>query len=107
MGEMVRRDGAFVGRQIVPVGWLRESTAPQALTEPGAWRYGYQWWIEDDAPQGDVMARGISGQYLYIHRDAGVVVAVNGADRGFRTPGPMPMHLPCCGGSQPATRRNE
>jgi CubicO group peptidase (beta-lactamase class C family) len=87
MGEMVRRDGAFGGRQIVPAGWLRESTAPQARTEPGAWRYGYQWWIEDDAPQGEVMARGIYGQYLYIHKDAGVVVAVNGADRGFRTPG--------------------
>jgi hypothetical protein len=33
------------------------------------------------------MARGIYGQYIYIDRQRGVVIAVNGADRGFRNDG--------------------
>ena len=33
------------------------------------------------------MARGVYGQYIYINREAGVVIATNAADRGFREPG--------------------
>ena len=30
------------------------------------------------------MARGVYGQYIYINRPRGVVIAVNAADRNFR-----------------------
>lgn len=86
LGEMFRNDGYFDGRQIVPADWVATSTAPRAKTRPGAWQYGYQWWIAEDAPEGEFMARGIYGQYIYVNRQAGIVVAMTAADRGFRDP---------------------
>lgn len=87
LGEMFRDFGRLRGRQIVPEDWARESTAPSARTEPGKLKYGYQWWIPADAREGEFMARGIYGQYVYIDRQSGTVVAVSAADLGFRDPG--------------------
>lgn len=87
MGEMFRNDGTFQGRQIVPADWVLESTTPSAKTAPGAIQYGYQWWIPSDARDGEFLARGVYGQYVYINRDKATVVAVTGADRSFRAAG--------------------
>ena len=87
MGEMFRQDGVFMGRQIVPADWARASTTPSARTAPGDWQYGYQWWIADDAPEGEFMARGTYGQYVYVDKASGVVIALNAADRAFRQAG--------------------
>lgn len=87
MGQMFLQDGRYNGQQIVPADWVDASTAPSAPTAPGAIRYGYQWWIPADAAAGEFMARGVYGQYIYINRPAGVVIATNAADRGFREPG--------------------
>lgn len=87
MGEMFRNEGAFQGRQIVPRDWAIESTRASAPTKPGQIGYGYQWWIPVGARDGAFLARGIYGQFVYVDRQAGVVVAVNGADRDFREPG--------------------
>lgn len=84
MGLMFLQDGRLGGTQIVPADWVRDSTTPSAQTEPGQIMYGYQWWIPVGAEKGQFMARGIYGQYVYIDRDAGVVIAVNSADRNFR-----------------------
>lgn len=89
MGEMFRNDGAFHGRQIVPARWARESTAPSARTEPGKLQYGYQWWMPAEARKGTFMARGVYGQYVYIDKQSGVVIAVNAADRQFRDKGAL------------------
>ena len=67
--------------------------APSAPTAEGAIRYGYQWWIAADAPPGEFFARGIYGQYVYINKPAGVVIAVNSADRKFREPGVFEQNL--------------
>ena len=87
MGLLVAQDGRLGNRQIVPSDWIARATAPSARTAPGATGYGYQWWIPADARPGEVMARGVYGQYVYIDRVRDVVVAVNAADRGFRDPG--------------------
>lgn len=87
MGEMFRNDGAFGGRQIVPADWAMESTAPSAKTAPGKIKYGYQWWIPKDGRDGEFLARGVYGQYVYIDKQSGVVIAVNGADKQFRDDG--------------------
>ncbi|KUF11258.1 serine hydrolase domain-containing protein [Pseudoponticoccus marisrubri] len=87
MGELFRQGGRFDGRQIVPADWVAASTAPSAPTDPGAIRYGYQWWIPADARTGEFLARGVYGQYVYIGRQSGTVVAVNAADRAFREAG--------------------
>ncbi|WP_299192803.1 serine hydrolase [uncultured Litoreibacter sp.] len=87
MGLMFLQDGALGGTQIVPADWVRQSTAPSAKTAPGKIGYGYQWWIPTGSVEGEFQAQGIYGQYVYINREAGIVIAVNSADRKFREAG--------------------
>lgn len=87
MGQMFLQDGRYNDKQIVPADWVDASTRATAPTQPGAIGYGYQWWIPKDAVAGEFMARGVYGQYIYINRAAGVVIATNAADRRFRDPG--------------------
>ncbi|AGI69372.1 putative beta-lactamase [Octadecabacter antarcticus 307] len=86
-GHMIANGGIAYGTRIVSEGWIDESTAPSANTAVGDYGYGYQWWIPDGADAGQFMARGIYGQYIYIDRERGVVIAVNAADRQFREDG--------------------
>lgn len=83
-GQMIAQGGEWQGRQVVPRDWVEASTTKQA---PGGVGYGYQWWIADGAGPGEVNAQGIYGQYIWIDRARGVVIAVNAADRGFEEPG--------------------
>ena len=86
-GHMIANGGISFGTRIVSEAWIIESTAPSAPTAAGEIGYGYQWWIPVGASEGQFMARGIYGQYIYIDRPRGVVIAVNGADRQFRNAG--------------------
>ncbi|WP_417210130.1 serine hydrolase domain-containing protein [Antarctobacter sp.] len=87
LGEVFRDGGRLNGRQIVPEPWVMESTTPSAKTAPGKLKYGYQWWMPSDARAGEFMARGIYGQYVYVDRQSGTVVAMTAADRNFRETG--------------------
>jgi CubicO group peptidase (beta-lactamase class C family) len=84
VGLLVTRGGRWGELQLVPADWIAESTAASA---PGGVGYGYQWWLAPDARPGEVYGRGVYGQFLWIDRDAGVVIAVNAADRAFSQPG--------------------
>lgn len=86
-GQMYQQGGRWNDRQIVPQDWVAESTRPSAPTAPGRIGYGYQWWIPQGAADGEYMARGVYGQYIYVDTARNVVIAVNSADRGFREPG--------------------
>ena len=86
-GHMVANGGISFGTRIVSEEWIAESTAPSANTTLDQYGYGYQWWVPIGATTGQFMARGIYGQYIYIDRPRGVVIAVNGADKGFRNEG--------------------
>lgn len=83
-GQMILQGGQWQGRQVVPEAWVTAMTAPQAADGT---LYGFQWWLPADPSPGEVMARGIYGQWLYINPARGVVIAVNSADRGFEDPG--------------------
>ncbi|MBY6162825.1 beta-lactamase family protein [Mameliella alba] len=87
LGDMFRDYGRLQGKQIVPEDWVIESTTPSARTAPGKLQYGYQWWMPSDAREGEFMARGIYGQYVYVDRQSGTVVAITAADRAFREAG--------------------
>ncbi|SDW73885.1 hypothetical protein SAMN05444358_1011633 [Ruegeria halocynthiae] len=86
-GQLILQDGARDGDQVVPAEWLRESTWPSAPTKTGKIGYGYQWWVPVGAHEGEFMARGIYGQYLYFDQPRGILIATTGADRKFREPG--------------------
>lgn len=86
-GQMILQNGVRDGEQLVPADWIAESTWPSAPTEPGKIGYGYQWWIPKNAHEGEFLARGIYGQYIYFDQPRGVLIVSTGADRKFREPG--------------------
>lgn len=86
LGQMVAQGGVWQGERLVPTEWIDESTAPSA---PGGALYGYQWWLPTDPVPGEFYGRGVYGQFLWIDQNRNVVIAVNGADRGFRQPGAL------------------
>ena len=84
IGLLVAQGGQWQGEQLVPAGWIDHSTARSA---PGGAHYGYQWWLPRDGAEGEVFGRGVYGQYLWIDRARNVVIALNAANRDFRSPG--------------------
>uniref|UniRef100_UPI0040579BF5 serine hydrolase domain-containing protein n=1 Tax=Candidatus Electrothrix sp. TaxID=2170559 RepID=UPI0040579BF5 len=86
-GLMVEQMGRYGDRQVVPEDWIKASTTPSAPTPEGALQYGYQWWMPEDARDGELFGDGIYGQFIYIDRARDAVIVVTSADRGFREPG--------------------
>jgi len=89
-GTLYRDFGVLKGEQIIPSQWIEDSITPDAPhLQPGerdssdtTLGYGYQWWIPEQA-DGEFMALGIYGQYIYVNRKADVVIVKNSANRGF------------------------
>ena len=81
-GLMYLRQGQWRGEQILPPGWVTESTAPHSEAGPKR-GYGYMWWTgEADGPFGTVRvpgrifyAAGYRGHYLIVMPDLRLVVA--------------------------------
>lgn len=90
IGQLVEQGGQWQGQQIVSQDWVTESTAASAPRGVG---YGYQWWLPENAAPGEVYARGIYGQFIWIDRDRNVVIAVNSGDRQFRTEGVLDSNI--------------
>jgi CubicO group peptidase (beta-lactamase class C family) len=86
-GLMILNDGEYAGQKIVPADWIAQSTAATAPTEAGKIGYGYQWWIPVGAHEGEFIARGVYGQYMYFDQSRDVLIVTTGADRGFRKKG--------------------
>jgi len=92
-GELMRLNGVFQGARIVPADWVAESTSPSANTPQGAFQYGYQWWMPPMAHEGEFFAMGVYGQFIYVDRSSGVVIAINAADRDFLIPGVLDENI--------------
>ena len=87
-GAMIAADGFWNGAQIVPQSWVREMIKPSAPASPECLGgYGWQWWVPEGSRTGEVLARGIYGQYIHIDQDRRTVIAVNAGDRRFREDG--------------------
>ncbi len=89
-GRLFLEGGARQGRQIVPAGWVAASVTPGAPhLQPGdnpasdwTFGYGYQWWVPEE-PQGDFLAIGVWGQYIYIDPARDLVIVKTSADPAF------------------------
>ncbi|MGC5016442.1 serine hydrolase domain-containing protein [Streptosporangium sp. DT93] len=72
-GLLYLNGGKAKGRQVVPRSWVEASTRPSASFNPG---YGLHWWLGGDG-EGDFMAAGLGGQYIYVSPEHGVVVVIS------------------------------
>ncbi len=86
-GQMVLQNGHWMGQQVIPESWIAQMTAESAPRGDDTERYGFQWWLPADQTPGEVYARGVYGQYIWIDRNSDAVVVVNAAHRGFREEG--------------------
>ena len=81
-GEMMRLQGRYNGRQIVPAaviddiraGGNRERFAGAGYTQLPGWSYRRMWWVSHNE-HGAFAARGIHGQTVYVDPAAEMVVA--------------------------------
>ncbi len=83
LGELVRCDGVFNGRSVVPAAWIADMwrNGDAAAWQRGAMldlfpqaRYRSQWYVRDGAASA-MYAIGIHGQWIGIFPSAGVVIA--------------------------------
>jgi CubicO group peptidase (beta-lactamase class C family) len=93
LGELYRLDGAWHGKQLVPVDWVRDSVIPDGthltaeanLANAGAnFGYGYQWWLGPDE-RGDYSAIGVYNQFVYVDPHTDVVIVKLSANREYGT----------------------
>lgn len=81
-GEMIRNNGAFNGRQIVPaiaVADIRRGASQADFAKAGykqlpGWSYRNMWWVTHNT-HGAFAARGVHGQTVYIDPKAEMVIA--------------------------------
>ncbi len=85
----------FKGQQLVSENWVNASVTPDAphlmpgRNNPNSASpegYGYQWWIPE-TPDGDFVAQGVYGQFIYISPKYNVVIAKTSAYRDFNNSG--------------------
>ncbi len=89
-GRLYLNNGQRDGNQIIPADWVAASTTPQGShLEPGDnpdsfWTlgYGYQWWVPEE-PDGDYLAIGIWGQYIYVYPRYDMVIVKSSTDYWF------------------------
>lgn len=83
-GRLFLNKGNWNGVQIVPEKWVLESVVPdQPHLQPGktddGWGYQYQWWIPEES-DGEFLACGVYGQYIYVNTNENLVIVKTSAD---------------------------
>ncbi len=83
-------DGSYNGEQILTKAWVKDSMDVSAeYSKPGANNdsynsigYGYQWWVPE-GDQGEFMAIGVYGQWIYVNTSKQVIIVKTSADPNF------------------------
>ena len=71
IGELYLHKGNWNGKQIINTDWVTQSTKVDT-SNGSAWFYQYQWWLPSQ--EGDFMAQGILGQYIYVNPNKNIVI---------------------------------
>lgn len=79
LGRLYLHQGNWNGKQLIPQTWVKQSTQVDT-TNGSAPYYQYQWWLP--TPNGDFMAQGILGQYIYVHPKKDLVIVRLGKNEG-------------------------
>ena len=83
LGELVRNDGAFGGRQILSADWIAQMLTPSAVNPA----YGLLWWLNTNgtlypsASHESVFALGGGTNLIWIDRPRGLVVAARWVEK--------------------------
>lgn len=93
-------EGNYNGEQILTKEWVRDSLdISEAYAKPGsnfdaynAIGYGYQWWVPE-GEQGEFMAIGVYGQWIYVNPSNRVIIVKTGADPDFMEKGYELKHV--------------
>jgi CubicO group peptidase (beta-lactamase class C family) len=84
-GFMYLNDGVWNDQQVVPPGWIRESTSEHVSFGDGR-GYGYQWWLTVFDVAGRSIAAhyalGYGGQYIFVIENLNLVVVFTGGGYG-------------------------
>ena len=86
LGSLYLHQGYWNGRQLLPAEWVARSTRADT-TNGGASFYRYQWWLP--SAEGDFMAHGILGQYIYVDPARQLVIVRLGTKEGGVDWGPV------------------
>ena len=79
IGRLYLNKGNWNGKQIVSKKWVEESTKVDS-TEGSVDEYQYQWWLPSN--DGDFMAEGILGQFIYVNPSKNIVIVRMGKNYG-------------------------
>lgn len=79
IGRLYKNKGNWNGSQIVSQKWVEESTKP-SKTEGSAQYFQYHWWLA--SPNGDFMARGFLGQFVYVNPSKDLIIVRLGKKAG-------------------------
>ncbi len=92
-GLLFLSDGCWHSKQIIPAGWVKETTTPYSDTvskfmPQGMGQYGYLWWItahqklipNTTLPDGSYAALGAGSQSIFVLPSKGIVFVQRGAD---------------------------
>lgn len=79
IGRLYLNKGNWNGKQIVSKKWVAESTKVDS-TEGSVAEYQYQWWLP--SKDGDFMAEGILGQFIYVNPSKNIVILRMGKNYG-------------------------
>lgn len=76
LGQLMLRDGAWDGQQVLPEGWVKTATTP-AMAEGEGHGYGAQTWLQGDPVAGDCKATpGVPADTMSMEGHWGQVVAM-------------------------------
>ncbi|MCA0994587.1 serine hydrolase domain-containing protein [Alloyangia pacifica] len=76
IGEMVRQNGGWQGRQVVPQRWIETSWQPRARSPFSGDQYGYGWFLTRFDGAQAAYARGYGGQMLVVVPEREMVIAI-------------------------------
>lgn len=79
VGRLYLKEGNWNGRQLVPANWVQQSVKIDT-TQGSKWYYQYQWWLP--SKEGDFMAQGILGQYIYVYPEKKLIIVRLGKNDG-------------------------
>jgi CubicO group peptidase (beta-lactamase class C family) len=79
IGRLYLNKGNWNGNQIVSTNWVNESTKIDSSNGSASY-YQYQWWIL--GKDGDYMAEGILGQFIYVNPSKNLIMVRLGKNTG-------------------------